>query len=303
MSNAKEIKRKIWSIKNTWKITKAMELISTVKMKKAQDLALEKREFVLEMLKIFLRVEGFLDDFPLFNEGKWDKTLALVITSNKGLCGGYNVNVMKQVNKYIKDTGEDLEFIAIGKKAANFVAKTGNKLVADFSADFSDNIEPLFTKNISKLYKEEFLSGKYKKVVVFYNHYINTIKQVPVAKVSLPIDSREIKSYLTNIVEDYVDLEKEIESLWDIYNYDLEPTPESLANEVIPMILDMIFYDIILEAKASEHSSRMIAMKNAKDSAKKISDKLTLQYNKARQAIITQEVSEISAGVEAMKDI
>lgn len=303
MSNAKEIKRKIWSIKNTWKITKAMELISTVKMKKAQDLALEKREFVLEMLKIFLRVEGFLDDFPLFNEGKWDKTLALVITSNKGLCGGYNVNVMKQVNKYIKDTGEDLEFIAIGKKAANFVAKTGNKLVADFSADFTDNIEPLFTKNISKLYKEEFLSGKYKKVVVFYNHYINTIKQVPVAKVSLPIDSREIKSYLTNIVEDYVDLEKEIESLWDIYNYDLEPTPESLANEVIPMILDMIFYDIILEAKASEHSSRMIAMKNAKDSAKKISDKLTLQYNKARQAIITQEVSEISAGVEAMKDI
>jgi len=213
MSNAKEIKRKIWSIKNTGKITKAMELISTVKMKKAQDLALGKREFVLEMLKIFLRVEWFLDDFPLFNEGKWDKTLALVITSNKGLCGGYNVNVMKQVNKYVKDTGEDLEFIAIGKKAANFVAKTGNKLVADFSADFTDNIEPLFTKNISKLYKDEFLSGKYKKVVVFYNHYINTIKQVPVAKVSLPIDSREIKTYLTNIVEDYVDLEKEIESL------------------------------------------------------------------------------------------
>ncbi len=303
MSNAKEIKRKIWSIKNTGKITKAMELISTVKMKKAQDLALGKREFVLEMLKIFLRVEGFLDDFPLFNEGKWDKTLALVITSNKGLCGGYNVNVMKQVNKYVKDTGEDLEFIAIGKKAANFVAKTGNKLVADFSADFTDNIEPLFTKNISKLYKDEFLSGKYKKVVVFYNHYINTIKQVPVAKVSLPIDSKEIKTYLTKIVEDYVDLEKEIESLGDIYNYDLEPTPEALANEVIPMILDMIFYDIILEAKASEHSSRMIAMKNAKDSAKKISDKLTLQYNKARQAIITQEVSEISAGVEAMKDV
>jgi len=303
MSNAKEIKRKIWSIKNTGKITKAMELISTVKMKKAQDLALGKREFVLEMLKIFLRVEWFLDDFPLFNEGKWDKTLALVITSNKGLCGGYNVNVMKQVNKYVKDTGEDLEFIAIGKKAANFVAKTGNKLVADFSADFTDNIEPLFTKNISKLYKDEFLSGKYKKVVVFYNHYINTIKQVPVAKVSLPIDSREIKTYLTNIVEDYVDLEKEIESLGDIYNYDLEPTPEALANEVIPMILDMIFYDIILEAKASEHSSRMIAMKNAKDSAKKIADKLSLQYNKARQAIITQEVSEISAGVEAMKDI
>lgn len=303
MSNAKEIKRKIWSIKNTGKITKAMELISTVKMKRAQDLALEKREFVLEMLKIFLRVEGYLEDFPLFNEGKWDKTLALVVTSNKGLCWGYNVNVMKQVNKYVQETGEDLEYIAIGKKAANFVAKTWNKLVADFSEDFSDTIEPLFTKNISQFFRDEFLSGKYKKVVIFYNHYVNTIKQIPVAKTSLPIDAKDIKSYLTHIVEDYVDLEKEIASLGDIYNYELEPNPESLANEVIPMILDMIFYDIILEAKASEHSARMIAMKNAKDSAKKIADKLTLQYNKARQAIITQEVSEITAGVESMKEV
>jgi F-type H+-transporting ATPase subunit gamma len=210
---------------------------------------------------------------------------------------------MKKVNSYIKETGEDLEFIAVGKKAANFVAKTGNKLIADFSADFTDNIEPLFTKNISNLFREEFLSGKYKKVVVFYNHYINTIKQIPVAKISLPIDSDEIKNYLTHIVEDYVDLEKEIDTMGDINSYDLEPTPEALANEVIPMILDMIFYDILLESKASEHSSRMIAMKNAKDSAIKIANRLTLKYNKARQAIITQEVSEITAGVESMKDV
>lgn len=302
MASAKEIKRKIWSIKNTGKITKAMELISTVKMKKAQDLALEKKDFVLEMLKIFLRVEGFLEDFPLFNEGKWDKTLALIVTSNKGLCGGYNVNVMKKVNSYVKETGEELEYIAVGKKAANFVARTGNKLIADFSEDFTDNIEPLFTKNISKLMRDEFLSGKYNKVVVFYNHYVNTIKQISVAKTQLPIDSEGIKDYLMHTLEDYVDLEKEIKNLDDTYSYDLEPTPEKLANEVIPMILDMIFYDTLLVAKASEHSSRMIAMKNAKDSAKKIADGLTLKYNKARQAIITREVSEITAGVESMKD-
>ena len=302
MASAKEIKRKIWSIKNTGKITKAMELISTVKMKKAQDLALEKKDFVLEMLKIFLRVEGFLEDFPLFNEGKWDKTLALIVTSNKGLCGGYNVNVMKKVNSYVKETGEELEYIAVGKKAANFVARTGNKLIADFSEDFTDNIEPLFTKNISKLMRDEFLSGKYNKVVVFYNHYVNTIKQIPVAKTQLPIDSEGIKDYLMHTLEDYVDLEKEIKNLDDTYSYDLEPTPEKLANEIIPMILDMIFYDTLLVAKASEHSSRMIAMKNAKDSAKKIADGLTLKYNKARQAIITREVSEITAGVESMKD-
>jgi F-type H+-transporting ATPase subunit gamma len=209
---------------------------------------------------------------------------------------------MKKVNSYVKETGEELEYIAVGKKAANFVARTGNKLIADFSEDFTDNIEPLFTKNISKLMRDEFLSGKYNKVVVFYNHYVNTIKQIPVAKTQLPIDSEGIKDYLMHTLEDYVDLEKEIKNLDDTYSYDLEPTPEKLANEVIPMILDMIFYDTLLVAKASEHSSRMIAMKNAKDSAKKIADGLTLKYNKARQAIITREVSEITAGVESMKD-
>jgi F-type H+-transporting ATPase subunit gamma len=210
---------------------------------------------------------------------------------------------MKKVNSYIKETGEELEFIAIGKRAANFVARTGNKLIADFSSDFTDNIEPLFTKEISKTFREEFLSGKYKKVVVFYNHYINTIKQIPVAKVSLPIDADEIKTYLTHVLEEHYDLNAELADMENTYSYDIEPTPEALANEVIPMILDMIFYDILLESKASEHSSRMIAMKNAKDSADKIAGRLTLQYNKARQAIITREVSEITAGVESMKDV
>ncbi|MDD2907750.1 MAG: ATP synthase F1 subunit gamma [Candidatus Gracilibacteria bacterium] len=304
MANAKEIKRKIGSIKNTAKITKAMELISTVKMKKAQDLAIEKRNFVLEMFKIFLRVEDFLSEFPLFsNKATSGKTLAIVVTSNKGLCGGYNVNVMKKVNSYIKETGEELEYIAVGKKAANFIVRTGNKLIADFSEDFSDNLEPVFTKHISELMREEFLSGKYNKVVVFYNFYVNTIRQIPVAKVSLPIDSSDIKNYLFSILEGHIDLEKEIEDMKNGFIYDIEPSPERLISDVIPMILDMMFYDVLLNAKASEHSSRMIAMKNAKDSANKIAGALTLKYNKARQASITSEVSEITAGVESMKEV
>jgi F-type H+-transporting ATPase subunit gamma len=305
MANAKEIKRKIGSIKNTQKITKAMELISTVKMKKASDLALSKREFILEMLKIFLRVEEYLDDFPLFYDGQGKKTLAVVITSNKWLCWGYNVNVMKKVNSYIKETNEKLDFVTIWKKAANFVARTGNNLIADFSSDFTDSIEPLFTKDISQLLREEFLSGKYAKVVVFYNYYVNTIKQVAIAKVSLPIGSDEIKSYLTKVLEGYFSgsknsLEEELNS--NVSSYELEPTAQLLAMEVVPMILDMIFHGILLEAKASEHSSRMVAMKAAKDNAGKIASDLTLRYNKARQAMITREVSEITAWVESMKD-
>ena len=301
MANAKEIKRKITSIENTQKITKAMELISTVKMKKAQDLALSKREFIFEMFKIFSRIEKYLGDFPLFHTWKWDKTLAVIVTSNKWLCWGYNINVMKKVNSYTKETWEDLDFVTIWKKAANFIARTWNNLIADFSPDFSDYIEAMFTKEISKLLREEFLSWKYGKVVVFYNHYVNTIKQIPVVKISLPINAKDIKEYMWSILEWYgKDIESEENS---VAYYILEPGAKQLAEEVTPMILDMMFNDILLEAKASEHSARMVAMKSAKDNAGKIAWELTLKYNKARQALITREVSEITAWVESMKDM
>ena len=299
MSNAKEIKRKISSIKNTGKITKAMELISTVKMKKAQDLALEKKEFVREMLKIFYRVEEFMAGFPFFFEGNGDKTLAVVVTSNKGLCGGYNINVLKKINEYAKETGEDLEYITLGKKWAQFVARTGNTLVADYTNSFTDNVDSIFAKDVTRNIIEEFFSGKYKKVVVFYEYYINTISQVAVAREFLPIEADDIKKYLEDIAGEDISQE-ESEKL---FSYDVEPSVESLVEEVIPIILSMMLYDVILEAKASEHSARMIAMKNAKDNAGKIAFDLTLKYNKARQAMITKEVSEITSGVEALKDV
>jgi F-type H+-transporting ATPase subunit gamma len=302
MAWAKEIKRKITSIKNTGKITKAMELISTVKMKKAQDVALAKKEFILEILKVFLRIREELSDFPLFQEQIGEKTLWVVITSNKGLCWGYNVNVFKKVNTYMKENQESIDFISLGKKAARFVAKTGNHLIADFSDIYTDSFEPIFIKNISKTIREEFLTGKYKKVVVFYTHYINTIKQVAIDWEFLPIDEKDIESYLVRVAGQFFDVNAETGHLDNLFWYDIEPSVSEIANEVIPMILDMMFYDIILEAKASEHSSRMIAMKNAKDNAKKIAGALTLKYNKARQSMITKEVSEITAGVESLKD-
>lgn len=307
MANAKEIKRKIGSIKNTWKITKAMELISTVKMKKAQDLALEKREFVLEMLKIFLRVEDYLSESPLFSKEVWVtwKTLGIVITSNKWLCWGYNINVMKKINSYMNETNEEIDFVTIWKKAAQFIAKTWNNLIADFSDDFTDNQDPIFTKKISNLILEEFLTNKYNKVVIFYNFYVNTIKQIPVSEVYLPIDSDYIKNYLYDVLaeskDDLIDFEKELEMKESINHYKIEPNPKELIENIMPIILDMVFFYIVSNAKASEHSSRMVAMKNAKDNANKIAKTLTTKYNKARQSAITTEVSEITAGVESMK--
>ena len=215
MANAKEIKRKIKSIQNTSKITKAMELISTVKMKKAQDLALSKKDFVLEMLKIFTRLESFLGDYPFFKDASDEgKTLAIVITSNKWLCGGYNINVMKKVNEYVNENEkEDIEYVAIWKKAAAFIARTGNTLVADYSPSFTDNIEPIFIKNIMRPLYDDFLSGKYNKVVVFYNHYVNSIKQIPLGREFLPIEWDDITDYLKKVAGDHFDIEKELEKI------------------------------------------------------------------------------------------
>ncbi len=303
MANAKEIQRKIGSIKNTGQITGAMELISTVKMKKAQDLAVQKQEFVLEILKMFLQLEKSMWNFPLFSEKEGKKTLWVIVTSNKGLCGWYNINVLKSVHAYVEESGEEMEYITIWKKAAQFVARTGGTILADFSGDFGDTIDPYFTKNVVDLIMTEFLSEKYAKVKVFYNYYVSAIKQIPVARDFLPISQEWVKKYLTKVASKHFDLDVELADSDVWASYEIEPSKWELAERILPIIIHMMFFDILLEAKASEHSSRMIAMKNAKESAHKIAWELTLKYNNARQAMITREVSEITAGAESMKDV
>ena len=299
MASWKEIKRKIGSIKNTAKITKAMELISTVKMKKAQELAITKKEYITWILKVFMNLNESLSDNVFFDK-KIDssKTLWIIITSNKWLCWGYNINVMKKVNEYMKSNNEKIDFCTLWKRGSQFVARTGNNIIADFSDEFSDNIDFEYSKSVSRFVSEKFAKGEYDKVVVFYNYYVNTIKQIPVARDFFPLTDESIEKYFSTILGEDYKYEDDDNSL----RYTIEPTPEELIDEVLPMLIDSMFYDILIESKASEHSSRMIAMKNAKDNANKFASKLTLMYNKARQAAITKEVSEIVSWVESMKD-
>jgi len=301
MANWKEIKRRIWSIKNTAKITKAMELISTVKMKKAKDLALEKKEYITWILKVIMNLNDSLSENIFFEwVDKPSKTLWVIITSNKWLCWGYNINVMKKVNKYIKWNDEQIEFVTLWKRGSQFVARTGNHILADFSEEFTDNIDYNFSKEASRFISDKFSKEGYDKVVVFYNYYKNTITQIPVARWFLPLTDESIQKYFkVTLGDDYVESENKDAT----YKYTVEPTIEELVDEVLPMLIDSMFYDILIESKASEHSSRMIAMKNAKDNANKFASKLQLQYNKARQAAITTEISEIVGWVESMKDV
>lgn len=310
MASGKEIVARIKTVKNTAKITKAMELISTVKMKKAQDNVLASRPFALESLKILRLVWDSLKDslFLAWPSKKTWKELLVIISSNKWLCGWYNVNIFKKAASYIKANHKKFDFITIWKKSQDFVLRTWWNLIEDFSEAVKDNIELSDTKKISKEIINKFKTEEYDKVIVFYSYYVSAITQKTFGKQFLSIDKDDILDYLTNIVRNDWIIPNETSTgatgtMQSFHTeYKIEPDNQTIANEVIPMILDLMFYEMLLEAKASEHWSRMVAMKNAKDSAWKKVFELTLTYNKARQAWITKEVSEIVSGVESMKD-
>jgi F-type H+-transporting ATPase subunit gamma len=295
----KQILDRIKSVKNTGKITRAMELISTVKMKKAADLALGARPFAMEASGIFSRVAEEISMSP-YIEGKEKKkkkgkSLVIVITSNKGLCGAYNINVFREVLKKIKGTKS--ECITIGKKAREFVIRTGHTLVADYSDTFKDDPTPAQAKAISASIRELYLTGEYTEVKVLYSFYISAIAQKAVTRPFLPVSQETLSSFLEEITGSI------ISPLTYSGEYKIEPSKQAVADRIVPLILDLMFHEMMLEAKASEHAARMVAMKNARESSGTKVKELTLIYNKARQAGITKEISEIVSGVESMKDL
>lgn len=303
MPNQKEIKTRIKSVKNTGKITKAMELISTVKMKKAQDGVLGLRPFALATLEVLSQISHEKDVFLKYSEAPAStRELIIMVASQKWLCGGYNVNVYKKATEYIRDDNNDglpytreYDYIAVGKRARDFILRTGQSLVADFSDELKDPLTPAESRRIVRFILNEWMSGKYEKISIVYNHYISAINQLPVVKTLFPLKSEDIHAFLEKVTGNSVPETPSQE-------FTIEPSPEMILDYTLPMILDALLHETLLEAKASEHAARMVAMKNAKDSANKKAAGLTLVYNKTRQSAITKEVSEIVSGVESMKD-
>ncbi len=296
MATGKEIKSRIKSVKNTGKITKAMELISTVKMRKAQESAQGARPFAVGAAELVVAL-GADEGVSLVTTGK---TLVLLIASNKGLCGGYNVNLFKMTAELVRGNLESYEFITAGKRAREFVARTGGHLLADFSGDISDTITPKEAKKVSRFLQQTYKVGGYSGVKVVYSHFISAINQKSVVKNLFPMTPAEMTAFL-ELVRTKNDAPARALSTTEI-EYTLEPSRSAIREQVLPMIYDLVVLEAFLEAKASEHAARMVAMKNAKDSAGKKVKSLTLSFNKARQASITKEVSEIVSGVESMKD-
>jgi len=298
MQSTQQIRRQIQSTKNTSQITKAMEMVAASKMKKSQERALMARPYAMAALGILESVSESVEPKKhiLLRKREVKNLCLLVVTSDKGLCGGLNSNILKEAKKIIeKEKDKNITIIAIGKKTENYFKKK-NEVCAVFNA-IGDTIELRETLPISKIIIEDFTNRKYDKVIAIYTNFISTIKQEVKVKKLLPITRRSIEETIDEI-EDKQE-KKEINT--NNIEYKFEPSAEKVLCDLLPNLIETQVYHIILESNASEHSARMVAMKNATDSALEILDDLKLSYNYIRQQKITQEISEISAGVAAQE--
>jgi F-type H+-transporting ATPase subunit gamma len=288
MPSTRDIRRRIKSVKNTAQITKAMQMVAASKMRKAQQAALSGRPYATLMNHVLGEVAATNGDFnnPLMDKREVKKRCLIVVSTDKGLCGGLNGNLMREVAKFDRNL---MVFVTAGRKASQFIARTKRELAAEFT--YKDAPTFAEARAISKFAQDLFLSGKVDQVDILYTNFISTLNQKPEVVPFLPVS--EVKGVGKTVHEDEKLTKGTTEFLF-------EPGVQQVLEALLPHYLNYRVYQILLEAKASEHSSRMVAMKNATDNAKQILKDLTLEYNKLRQANITKELLEITSAAMAM---
>ena len=285
MANLKDIRTRIQSVSSTMQITNAMKMVSAAKLKKAQDAIESMRPYAEKLTELLSGLSASLDKDmggAYATEREVKNVLLVPITSNRGLCGALNSNIIKQTQRLI-DTeykGKNIKILAVGKKANDQLSKTNTIL-----ANKSDVFDALTYENVAKIAQgimDDFVEQKFDKVVLIYNSFVNAATQKVITEQFLPIKTEKSES---NVVLDYI----------------YEPSQAEIVLELIPKSLKTQFYKAIRDAWASEHGARMTSMHKATDNAMEMKADLTLQYNKARQAVITGEILEIVSGAEALK--
>lgn len=299
MASTKEIKQKIKSTGNIKKITKTMEMVSVSKMRKAVDQALASRAYARYALELLVDLSKDKDvSHPLMERGEGEKELIILVASNKGLCGGYHTNILKALSKYLKDklstpSTKSIEVVTIGKYAEKIAKKLNLPVFASFN-NFSEASGIEQTKELSNLVRTEYQKSEYSSVKILYTEFLKSTTYKPTIHELFPISAESVK----NIMEEPNDLNTITEK--DYSNFVFEPSVSEILSSILPGLVDVVVYQTLAEAYASEHSARMFAMKNAGDNATTILDGLMLSYNNARQGGITRELSEIVAGAEAL---
>jgi F-type H+-transporting ATPase subunit gamma len=291
MASTRDIRRRIKSVKNTAQITRAMQMVAASKMRRAQQAALAGRPYASLMNQVLAEVTYNAGDFShlLIEKREVRKRAVIIISTDKGLCGALNSNLLREAAKFPKET---TIYITAGRKAAQFVARTRRLLAAEFT--YKD--APLFSeaRAISKFARDLFIKGEVDQVDILFTNFISTLSQRPDRMPLLPIG--EIKGVAAGVHGE----EQSEMLLKGATEFLFEPSPEHVLGELLPHYVNFQVYQILLEAKASEHSARMVAMKNATDNAKQLIKDLTLEYNKLRQANITKELLEIASAAMAL---
>ncbi len=282
MANTRQIKGRISTAANISKITKAMEMVSASKMRRAQQQALAARPYTRAIQESLQKVAHFTNPavHPLLSTHKEGKNIILLLSTDRGLCGGLNTNLFKAAWQWSKGHTE-VEFIVVGKKAIAFARKMGFTIAAQFT-ELPEKVVTGDILPISSLVTEKFLSHEYHSIHIIYMDFINTLTQKVRVTQLLPVTPEETA------------LPEALQNMKDLSEYTFEPHAREILDELLPYYIENTIYQTLLEAKASEHSARMVAMKNASDNAKELVGELKLLFNKSRQAAITNELLDIT---------
>ncbi|MEK7606972.1 MAG: ATP synthase F1 subunit gamma [Patescibacteria group bacterium] len=300
------IKSRIKSVQNTKKITKAMELVSAAKMRRAIQSVLASRPYstlAWNMVSDLAKVTD-IAHHPLLSRRPAVRKIGIIcITSDRGLCGGFNAQILKAVAVFAKDRAKeavDCEFILVGKKGQDVARRMGWQVAAAF-AGFTGALSISQIQPVASLAAADFISGKYDAVMLAYTDFISTLKQAPRVLQLLPLNRISGLGEVGESLPRKEAGESEKKRLSAGYEYSFEPSPQRVLDVMLPRLIESQIYQALFESSASEHSARMMAMKSATDSAAEMIGDLAFSYNQARQAAITREIAEISAGKAALE--
>jgi len=285
-ANTRDIRRRIKSVKNTAQITKAMQMVAASKMRKAQQLAVDGRPYskLLNEISAAVNEVHFDDKHPLLARREVKKEMVIIVSTDKGLCGALNTNLLREAAKF---DPQKTVFISAGRKAAQWAARARRELLAEFQ--LKDTPSFVETKVISKMAIEKFLDHSVDKVSVLVTRFVNTLMQEPVVLPLLPVTAVPGSKKKTEETPKDASLDAVF-----------EPSPAVVLDALLPYSAHFAVYRAVVEARAAEHSARMVAMKNATDNAKSLIKDLTLEYNKIRQASITTQLLEITTAQMAL---
>lgn len=299
MPTLREVKNRIRSVRNIAQITRALEAVSASRVRRAQARVLASRIYAEKAWEILVNVQAASKNLPLHplltEREEINRVMVVVITSDRGLAGAYNTNILRVAQRFETRLGKPVDYVTVGRKGRDSLARQGANIVASFT-DMSAEPKVSDITPIARIAMDAYLNGEVDEVLIAYTDFINMLAQRPAVLGWLPLTTHTVAQ---QVAAEYV---KDVAAVsGGMQNYEYEPSATAVIDEIVPRFTELQLYQALLEAQASEHAARMAAMKNATDNATQLTADLTLQYNKARQAEITAEILDIVGGANALQ--